>query len=388
MDLTPAARYIFPKTDGAFNINGSKETTYFYKRAEDRTDYIRLHNITVTGGVITSIPVAAADYIIVDKNNFMVTSVGQSGAVKFGGDMEHSVSLSDHTPNAKDSNYDLGDDNLIYAENETGSFKLNRPGDKTNFIKLNEADKSITLGEGPGPSLGSVWFKDTRSIGGQTNFCQSGGCFFGNGVRVFFTLQYSAPAGEGDGFIFALINGNLAKNDISSAGGDFEQSELLGYSGDSRLPPNGTTFLDNSGPRGLMPPKIGLEFDTKVNYDSSFENSTKNYCSGSSLKADTRNDPGSSGKDAVQYVFWGNDSMNIPCRGNNPSYDDNRHNAEGSIQNWNFNTFWTINSSPALAKDGTALSTSARTPPTFMPSIRTVPRNGCWTGMATGFRLP
>ena len=59
-------------------------------------------------------------------------------------------------------------------------------------------------------------------------------------------------------------------------------------------------------------------------------------------------------KDAVQYVFWGNSSLNILCRGNDPSYDDNRHNASGSgSRNWAFNTTWDINSSPALAPDGT-----------------------------------
>ena len=115
--------------------------------------------------------------------------------------------------------------------------------------------------------------------------------------------------------MFALINGNASKNDSASVGGDIAQSELLGYSGDSRLDAAGTIFQDNSGPaRGLIPPKIGLEFDTKVNYSSTLESSLR-YCdSGSNLNADTRNDPGSNGKDAVQHVFWGNSLLEAPCR--------------------------------------------------------------------------
>ncbi len=209
---------------------------------------------------------------------------------------------------------------------------------------MNETEKSITLGGGSGNRLGSVFFRDTRSIGGNRNFCSDGSCLFDRGIRVFFTVEYT---GSGDGFVFALINGNPDKNDASSAAGDIERSEMLGYSGDSRLDATGTLFLDNSGPtttpggttvRGLIPPKIGLEFDGKVNYNTDFEK-TVNYCSSASnLKADTRNDPGSTNRDAVQYVFWGNSALNINCRKQpycgsspgctgDPSYDDNRHEA-------------------------------------------------------------
>ena len=213
-----------------------------------------------------------------------------------------------------------------------------------------------------------MWFKDTRSIGGQNRFCQETGfgsdqnlgCFFNEGIRVFFTLEY---AGSGDGLVFTLINGNPAKNDFLSAGGDIERSEMLGYAGDSRLsvtgsPPPDPPFLDNSGPaRGLIPPKIGLEFDTKVNYSPAFE-ATGAYCaSATSLNENTRNDPGTpaaDNRDAVQFVYWGASALRAQCRDNNPLYDDNRHEAYGTGDpNWIFDTFGAIQSSPLVVGDGT-----------------------------------
>jgi outer membrane protein assembly factor BamB len=231
---------------------------------------------------------------------------------------------------------------------------------KKDFMHFDDSQKSLTIGKNIDDTLGAAWFKETRSVGGTTDFCIDGRCQFGRGIRVFFTLEYS---GSGDGLIFSLINGTSNSN--SSIGGDIGAAELLGYSGDGRLDAGGTQFIPGST-KNLNPPKIGLEFDAKVNYDYQDEQALK-YCDGSSLNACTRNDPGSSQssvcdntsnssgtKDAVQYVFWGNSSLNILCRGNNPSYDDNRHNASGSgSRNWAFNTTWDINSSPALAPDGT-----------------------------------
>ncbi len=231
--------------------------------------------------------------------------------------------------------------------------------DSPNYIAIDNTDRFIRF-SGPGFALGAIWFKDTRNIGGQREFCsEAEGCQFNRGIRAFFTLEY---AGTGDGLVFALINGSGGNNDPSSIGGDRERSEMLGYSGDSRLDIAGTTFADTSGPRGLFPPKIGLEFDTKVNYHGDFESAAKNYCSSASnLVASTRNDPGSTSstpvqdpnsKDAVQYVFWGNSSLTAACRANNPSYDDNRHNAEGLSTDWSLSAGLNIASSPAIGPDG------------------------------------
>jgi hypothetical protein len=77
---------------------------------------------------------------------------------------------------------------------------------------------------------------------------------------------------------------------------------------------------------------LAIEFDTRTNFDAAFESEPepKDFCIDlSELKPNTRNDPLSGNRDAMQYVFWGDSSFgaaNVPCRSSNPStYDDNRH---------------------------------------------------------------
>ena len=96
---------------------------------------------------------------------------------------------------------------------------------------------------------------------------------------MFFTLNYT---GDGDGFTFTMMNADPTDgNDITSIGGDPQGSELLAYAGDSREDPAGTTFLDGNRGRGIVPPKLAVEFDAKPNFDQNFENEEiKNYCSG------------------------------------------------------------------------------------------------------------
>ena len=137
---------------------------------------------------------------------------------------------------------------------------------------------------------------------------------------------------------------------------------MLGYAGDSRITANpgappSANYLDTTG-EGLQPPKIGLEFDTRTNFNAAIESSLA-YCSdATNLNLNTRNDPLSSGKDAVQYVFWGRDSfIDIPCRDPSPgrdTYDDNRHNALGFASgDWSVNLFSDVRSSPTVGPDGT-----------------------------------
>jgi outer membrane protein assembly factor BamB len=347
-----AAKDIFPKTDGAIEVN---RRPLFYRSAVDKGSYVELTDITFANwDPLYAAPLEqvwqASDYVMLSPRNYVVLSQGQSSNVTFGGDMAHSISVARQT--AGGNAPDIGPDNSDYSEtSETRDFQQTES--TPNFIQLNETEKTITIGGGNGNRLGSIFFRDTRNIGGNRNFCSDGKCLFNSGIRVFFTLEYT---GSGDGLIFSLING--ASNSTSSIGGDIGDSsgisgaELLGYSGDGRLNVGGTLYIAGSA-KNLNLPKIGLEFDTKVNFSDEFER-TVNYCSGSNLKENTRNDPGSTGRDAIQYVFWGNSALDILCRGNNSSYDDNRHDATGpgpGTEDWKKPTGNSINTSPALSPD-------------------------------------
>ncbi len=337
-----AAKAIFPKADGVFEVN---RRPFFYKRAIDRGSYVELTDITFASwDPWYSFPQEqvrqASDYIILSPRNYLVLSQGQSSDVTFGGDIAHSLSIPRGTAGGEPP--DIGPDNLDYSE-DTGDFQ--QVESNSDFVQLNVTDKSLTIGGGTASSvsqLGAVWFKDTRNIGGNRNYCSNGRCLFGLGIRAFFTLEIDDPNSSSDGVLFALINasgtGDRA-NDTISIGGDFEGSELLGYAGDSRLRPNPNPlnndhYLDKSRPRGLQPPKFGLEFDTKVNLDEPPQfclyDPVRNIYN---LGQDTRNDPDpGSGRNTIQYIFWGDSRFeNIICRGdsadsyNAPSYDDNRH---------------------------------------------------------------
>jgi len=108
--------------------------------------------------------------------------------------------------------------------------------------------------------------------------------------------------------------------------------------------------------RGLDPPKLAVEFDTYTN--NRVGDPPPDYCADpSNANANSRNDPLTANKDAVQYVFWGRTNfLNIPCRNNNPLYDDNRHDADGEepTEEWRFSmggpaSVWR----PAIGSDGT-----------------------------------
>ena len=274
LDLNSAAANIFPKTDGSFQIGGQ---TYFYKTAKEEGGAFRIRGITPGSGV-SSNPVTVAestDYILLSPNNYFVTSKGTStsGQVTFGGDLDNSVSLADHSYHSEpDIQVKISDVRQIENNADFISGGTDAQGDY------------LRIGGVSGPALGAMWFNQSLYLGGATNYCDSGinsgKCLFESGVRVFFTLEYS---GTGDGLIFALLNGQL--NQLASVGGDFEAPELLGYAGDSRLNNSGS-FLDTTGIKGLRPPKIGLEFDTKRNWDPAFETKPVDFCSGSSSEAE------------------------------------------------------------------------------------------------------
>jgi outer membrane protein assembly factor BamB len=344
IDLMQSAAKIFPKTDRAFQFDNR---VYFYKSAKEETGYFRLSNITPEPSGSLTNPVtlsAATDYILLAPNNFFVTSKGTSGNVDFGGDMDHAASLASrnledlHQPDIEKPTYAQ----MTHIESVAG-YTGDPSQPARDYLQI-----------GPTAGMGAMWYNQNLTLGGSTNYCTSTpdinsrvGCFFRSGMRAYFTLEYS---GTGDGLIFALMNGSL--NDSTSVGGDGAQSELLGYAGDGR---NADGSYIGGSRHGLDPPKIGLEFDAKRNWSSSFEAKPVDFCDGS-LKANTRNDPdvqGAGSKDYVQYAYWGAASLTASCRSNNPSYDDNRHNPGATpTGDWFQPLSGVVNTSPAVSEDG------------------------------------
>jgi outer membrane protein assembly factor BamB len=356
LDLNPVARNIFPKRDGAIRVRNCE---YFFTEARDMGDRVRLLTLT-TNQTICNAPmtIAADEEIIFSSRNYNLTALGRSGNVTYGGDMEHSIGITSHSGRMPgDSRPDIDFRDEANLESVLSQVE---PGGNTGFITVDNTNKRLTIGDGSG-YLGAIWFNDTRNIGSVKNFCTNGACRFNDGFRAFFTIEYT---GTGDGLVFALMNGNVSKNNSSSIGGEKDYTELLGYAGDGRLDAAGTSYptypIGTPLPpqHGIIPPKIGLEFDTKVNINSTFEQ-TVQYCtpstSAGTLSTDTRNDPKpfNHDRDAIQYIFWGGSSLEIPCRGNNALYDDNRHDATGSpTSNWVLSTGGSVESSPAVSPDG------------------------------------
>ncbi|UCF90618.1 MAG: PQQ-like beta-propeller repeat protein, partial [Desulfobacterales bacterium] len=337
---------IFPRKNGAIDI---RRKNYFYEELTEGSTWVELTNLS-SPSPTEDFPfdvVAADDYVILSPLNHRIIPSGTSGEVTTGVSPKQIANIYDHTPPLLTG----GKPDIEFAKEDLDT-ALSQVETDAGFIDVDNVAKTVNVGGGYSPpsgtAFGAAWYAGTKAIGGDDDFCQTGECLFGLGIRVFFTLEYS---GAGAGVTFALING--ASNNSSSVGGDAEFSEYLGYAGDSRLDPAGTefTFLDGTqNGAGLNPPKMALEFDTQTN------NANLAFCSGTDLNPDTRNDPLSNNKDAVQFVFWGRENnLNIPCRNNDPSYDDNRHDPDGESgeQKWAFSTGADVISSPAVGADGT-----------------------------------
>jgi|GEM_PF-3619282 len=207
----------------------------------------------------------------------------------------------------------------------------------------------ISLGANENYAFGAIWYSGTKT--GVNLQCTDGKCELGQGIRVFYTLEYVNESA--DGFVFALINGN--DNSYYSVGGDSSMGENLAWSGDGRV------YAGNNGAwhanvlrwvsknmdgstnyGGIAPPKFGVEFDTYRNANTCCvcPNPAPASVSGSRL------DPAS---DHLGYVFWGNDLENtctpsctnlFSCKDQTnasgtehattlglSSYDDNKHGA-------------------------------------------------------------
>ena len=332
------AEDVFPPRNGAIRIvtSDGQFGEYYYTELipETSNNRVRLTNLAALPGTASFTEIsnfATDDWVVLSRQNYRLLASGTSG----------DVTLEVGNNNPLNIFADAGVW-TIYMEDLVADAVTRESEGITNplFAIDTGADTKITIGgSGSDDAFGDLWYGGDKPIGNNSSFCQAGRCLFGEGVRTFFTLDVtdSGPPG-GEGFIFALISagGGVPNNTVNSAGGDFQRSELLGYAGDSRTVADGSVNVDGTGD-GLLPPKLGVEFDTRTNFDSNFEQ-TLDYCSdATTLIPDTRNDPvlpGDVATHAVQNVFWGNTILNILCRQNDATYDDNKHGAVGPTQKW------------------------------------------------------
>jgi outer membrane protein assembly factor BamB len=358
LDLPLEAQYFLPKYGGAISI---RRNDYFYEQRKEEPEG------APTKVVLTNLSKApqsewlttqtnANDWVILSPRNFIVVPTGQSDGTTYGGDYAFGGGIYDSSlirPGSAPPDITADDLTSNLSEQETD----------TRFFEVDTVADTLRIGRGLTDQFGSALYAGDESIGGDQDYCQQGACLLALGVRAFFLVNFSQ---QGEGITFTLLGKGFPapltpNNSASSVGGDFELSELMGYAGDSRLvanadPLDNSDFLaTNEDDRGLDPPKIAVEFDTRTN--NAAGDPPPDYCSGADANADTRNDPLASNKDAVQYVFWGRTGfLNIPCRDNNTLYDDNRHDADGEqpTEEWRFGTagifsFWR----PAIGSDGT-----------------------------------
>jgi outer membrane protein assembly factor BamB len=359
------ARDFFPEYNGAISIN---RIHYVYEQQvhEPASNRVKLKNISAAGmpnaESASAFPLNVKideDFIVLSPRNYIVIPTGTTDSVSVEGTLDRAVNIYDsatvkpvtRSPDINLNQYDLATD-------------LNAIG-TTGFITADNEAQTIDIGSSVNSGkaeFGGIWFNTDTTIGGQTQVCNAGACEFGRGVRVFFRLDYSGTA---DGLTFALIN--AAHNTTSSIGGDINKGELLGYAGDSRTvvdpaePTAASDFLDEIGAGlnppspGLHPPKIALEFDTYNN------NSALAYCEADAIVDNNRNDPLTSHRDALQYVFWGLTSLVMPCRdytissttvADHPTYDDNRHDTGDQELKWSYPTSDSVRTTPAVAPDG------------------------------------
>ena len=315
------ARFFFPPFNGAININ---RVDYAYARLVDdpANNRVILEKVTAdqfpnTFDPFPSTPLTLSrgpggspypgDFVILSPRNYMVMAEGTSDGVTVGNAYALGMNVYD-TENLPERALADNPDYIVIPN-------LRQQETDSRFFDPNLTDFVLDIGGGGTDEFGSAFFDATRNIGGERDYCQQGACLFGIGIRVYFLLDFTT---QGDGISFTLLN--AADNTASSTGGDVDLSELIGYAGDSRTNSAGTTFLaTDAADRGLDPPKIAVEFDTRTNND------TLAYCNGGSVNQNTRDDPLVSNQDAVQYVFWGReDPVAQPCR-DDQSYDDNRH---------------------------------------------------------------
>lgn len=346
------AQTIFPKYGGAISIN---RNDYFYEERIDDPggNRVILRNLSKRPESVFGITATTSDFVILSPRNYMVVPTGQSDGTTYGGDFTFGRGIYDSSLIRPGSaTPDITSDEFASTAN------LRESESDTRFFEVDEDEDKVRIGYGLTDQFGTALYAGDESIGGDQDYCEQGACLFGPGVRAFFLVNFSQ---QGDGVAFTLLGKGFPapltpNNSASSVGGDFQLSELMGYAGDSRLDAAGTSFVaTDPDDRGLDPPKIAVEFDTRTN--NRIDDPPPDYCAGPNVETNLRNDPLTGNKDAVQYVFWGKENfLNIPCRDNSPLYDDNRHDALGEepTEEWRFEGASAPYSAwhPAIGPDG------------------------------------
>lgn len=205
---------------------------------------------------------------------------------------------------------------IAFDNGDLSGFEVVAGAGGTNAITVhndttNPANSYVELGGTIYENYGALWYA------GSKGDCVNGNCPLGNGVRAYFEFQFNAGS-DGDGFIFALIS---AATNTKSTGGDTTMGELMGYAG---------AGTDNIG---LLPPKIGLEFDIYHN------DCNTNLCSpGSRCDGYNTSDSYQNSYDHLAFVHWGAETGSTVsgfCSTGKyrNRYDDNRHNAGATGSN-------------------------------------------------------
>ena len=229
--IAAGAKNFFPSRNGAIRIvsnDSEKVGEYVYEELVDESTRVKLTNLAKLPGSSIFQEISdfgTDDWVVLSRYNYRVITTGTSG----------------------DVTTEIGHDKQVWLYPHMGDWTITRLSDFNPVVTnpsvagiqlgASEEEDQIILGDSTPESqveFGDIWYGGDKPIGGDSDFCQNGGCLFDKGVRVFFTLDYS---GDGEGFVFALIaagddgTGNPV-NTKTSAGGDVERSELLGYAGD------------------------------------------------------------------------------------------------------------------------------------------------------------
>lgn len=231
--------------------------------------------------------------------NYIVNATGNApcleGAPVSAG-LSHEFTVQDPGSDIAFDNGDLSGFEVVAGDGGTKAITVHND-------TSNPGNSYVDLGGNLNRNFGALWYS------GSKGSCVDGNCSLGTGVRAYFEFEFNTSS-DGDGFVFALISANT---NTMSVGGDPDMGELLGYGG---------VGTDNIG---LLPPKIGLEFDIYHNDCNSNLCSPGSRCDGCNTSNSYQNS-----YDHLAFVHWGAESgVNGNCGSGKSKrrYDDNRHNA-------------------------------------------------------------